>query len=778
MSSLPDLPTSSLKKQNKKFRKSKKFWNEELESLWSEACKSEKKYLNFKVHSNQDFPLKNDLRFQFKNAQKHFDKKYRYFQRQHRNKQNFDLETSAKSNPAAMWDQLKRLNNPPTARAALEIIREDDTISRDLKEILERWYNDISKLFSGLRENPEMAFNETFYQEILNKKQEFEDMPFDQQSKKSEYNSETINIEISYDEVSEAVNKSNYKKSYLEIPNEAMKNRNAKLLLFKLFNLCFISGFNPSDWDFSDIKPIPKKDKDARDPLQNRCITIVCCVAKIYSSILNRRLQNYLESNDILVDEQNGFRVGRSCIDHIFVMCTILRNRKLLGKETFLCFIDYKKAFDSVDRNLLLYKLSNIGVHGYMYQAISSLYSNPKSRVILNDYETDYFDCPIGVKQGDCLSPTLFAIFINDLANEVKNSGVGVALNIDDGEHIDEYALVNILLYADDIVLFASNEADLQFLLNIVEIWCEKWRLEVNMTKTNILHVRAKRKPQSKFMFLFNRNPVSYCQFYKYLGCTINEFLDFNFTTQVQADSAGRALSSIITKMIKNQGFPFNVYSILYQACVCSISEYGSEVFGFQEYDCTLKLHLRAARGFLGLPKNITSFGLISELDWLMPQYQTQIKMIRHFGRLLKTSDHRLMKRIYFWDKCLNESGKITSWTSEIQSILYDNNLNHVYDAHQIFPVKNIVTQLKCKLLEQQQFIVENVCLSKPKLRTFIEFKDFKTVPPHIYKPLSFLQRKTISKARLGILPIRLETARYVRPVLPEEQRTCYCNSG
>ena len=128
-------------------------------------------------------------------------------------------------------------------------------------------------------------------------------------------------------------------------------------------------------------------------------------------------------------------------------------------------------------------------------------------------------------------------------------------------------------------MLFASNEVDLQYLLNIVEVWCEKWRLEVNLTKTNILHIINKRKPQSNFMF--NSTEIqSYCNHYKYLGCTINEFLDFTFTAQVQADSAGRALSSIITKMIKNQGFPFNVYSILYKACVCNISEYGSEVFG------------------------------------------------------------------------------------------------------------------------------------------------------------------------------------------------------
>ena len=101
-----------------------------------------------------------------------------------------------------------------------------------------------------------------------------------------------------------------------------------------------------------------------------------------------------------------------------------------------------------------------------MYTAISSLYSNPKSRVILQDYETEYFDCPIGVKQGDCLSPTLFAIFINDLANEIKH--VGNDEDIGTNDNIDTSALVNILLDADEIVLFASNELDLQHLLNIV----------------------------------------------------------------------------------------------------------------------------------------------------------------------------------------------------------------------------------------------------------------------------------------------------------------------
>ena len=309
-----------------------------------------------------------------------------------------------------------------------------------------------------------------------------------------------------------------------------------------------------------------------------------------------------------------------------------------------------------MDRNLLLYKLSNIGVNGQMYSAISSLYSNPKSRVILQDYSTEYFDCPIGVKQGDCLSPTLFAIFVNDLAMEIKDSGVGIDLNIEDIAGNIEITLLNILLYADDIVLFAKNEADLQFLLNIVELWCQKWRLEVNLTKANILHIREKRKMQSKFMFLFNKRPVPYSTFYKYLGCNINEFLDYNFTAKMQSDSAGRALSSIITKMIKNNGFPFSVYSTLYEACVCSISLYGGEVFGYAEYESQFKIHTRAIRAFLGLPKQVTSFGLVSEVEWLFPCYQSQINMIQYFGRILCMPSNRLMYRVFKWDRQLAKS--------------------------------------------------------------------------------------------------------------------------
>ena len=185
-----------------------------------------------------------------------------------------------------MWSALKKLDNRPSSRAALEIVRKDKTISLDLKEILERWHMDISGFFSGLRENPEFAFDENFYKKILTKKAEFENLSSEVQFENSTFDSNAINMDILFSEVSIAIDSVQLGKAYLEIPNDALKNNNAKLLLHRFFNLCFKTGLNPSDWDYSDIKPIPKKDKDPRDPLQNHCLTIMCCIAKIYSKLL------------------------------------------------------------------------------------------------------------------------------------------------------------------------------------------------------------------------------------------------------------------------------------------------------------------------------------------------------------------------------------------------------------------------------------------------------------------------------------------------------------
>ncbi len=110
----------------------------------------------------------------------------------------------------------------------------------------------------------------------------------------------------------------------------------------------------PSNWLRGIVTPIPKgSDKDPSAPLNYCGISLSSSVQKVYSSIINARLTNYLEATDILVDEQNGFRKGRACIDHVYALSATIRNRLETGKNIFATFVDIKKAFYWVDRDLL-----------------------------------------------------------------------------------------------------------------------------------------------------------------------------------------------------------------------------------------------------------------------------------------------------------------------------------------------------------------------------------------------------------------------------------------
>ena len=152
-----------------------------------------------------------------------------------------------------------------------------------------------------------------------------------------------------------------------------------------------------------------------------------------------------------------------------------------------MCLHRFIKAFDLVDRDALLYKLRKIGRAGNFYFTIKALYTNAKSCVQVNDSVTDWFDINTGVRQGDSLSPSLFSIFINDLAQEVKDMNAGVMV----GE-----VNLPILLYADDIVLISPTPEKLQSMLDVVGNWCRKWGMQVNAKKNHRSYMREILKDQ------------------------------------------------------------------------------------------------------------------------------------------------------------------------------------------------------------------------------------------------------------------------------------------
>ena len=273
-----------------------------------------------------------------------------------------------------------------------------------------------------------------------------------------------------------------------------------------------------------------------------------------------------------------------------------------------------------------------------------------------------------------------------------------------------------------------------------------------------------------------NRNTVTYETVYKYLGFSLNEHLNYESSVEILAASAGRALGAIVTKMIKNGGFPINVYKKLFESCACSVSDYAGEVWGYKQYECTRKILLRAARAYLGASKISPNVGVLSEINWLEPRSRTQVQMIRQYHRILKMDADRLTKKVYFWDRSLNSNHNVQTWNSEVRDILERSNLEFLYNSDS-FCLKSVVGNLKNSLLKKDQVKWRNTAADLPKLRTFVKFKNFHTDSPHIYKALSFIQRKFTSKLRLGTLPLRVETGRYTG-LAPHERFCLMCDNA
>ena len=194
---------------------------------------------------------------------------------------------------------------------------------------------------------------------------------------------------------------------------------------------------------------------------------------------INERLTKYLDNMGIIGDEQAGFRKNYSTMDHIFVISSLINLYKHKGKRIYCAFIDYKKAFDLIDRSKLWMKLVGYGINGKLMTVIHNMYLNAKACVKLNSKISPLFKCNLGVRQGDSLSPLLFALYINDFelylsrryeGLKYSSSLINEILSDDD---IELFINIFVLLYADDTVVLAESPGELQKALNAVYEYCK-----------------------------------------------------------------------------------------------------------------------------------------------------------------------------------------------------------------------------------------------------------------------------------------------------------------
>ena len=201
-----------------------------------------------------------------------------------------------------------------------------------------------------------------------------------------------------------------------ELLNEYLINSTSEYikLFTKLFNVILKCGIIPEEWSIGIIKPLYKGKGSRTAPNNYRGITIISCLSKLFTSVINMRLTEYVNRLDVIGPEQAGLRSRFSTNDHIFALKMLIDLYLHTKTRLYVCFVDYAKAFDSVKRVLLWRKLIACQVNGKMFRVINNLYLKAKSCVSSNESVSTLFPCRVGVRQGENLSPLLFSIYLSE----------------------------------------------------------------------------------------------------------------------------------------------------------------------------------------------------------------------------------------------------------------------------------------------------------------------------------------------------------------------------
>ncbi|MCG8075583.1 MAG: reverse transcriptase family protein [Candidatus Thiodiazotropha taylori] len=241
----------------------------------------------------------------------------------------------------------------------------------------------------------------------------------------------------------------------------------------------------------------------------------------MFTSVLNNRLTKFLDASGGLNENQAGFRKGYSTTDHIFSLNALFELCRSRNQKFYCAFIDFSRAFDSVWRIGLWKKLLENDINGKFFQIVHNMYNGIKSSVSVNGQDSPFFTCNCGVRQGENLSPVLFAIYLNDLETCLLHKNLsGITIDVSDGD-VDLYLKLFTLLYADDTVLMANDPLDLQNCLDAFAEYCQKWKLTINIEKTKIVIFGTRRK--SRLNFKIGEDTIEITNSYKYLGVLFSQ---------------------------------------------------------------------------------------------------------------------------------------------------------------------------------------------------------------------------------------------------------------
>ena len=440
------------------------------------------------------------------------------------------------------------------------------------------------------------------------------------------------------------------------IPNEMYKEGGNNMIrnIHNIWKKSTEELETPESWNRGNGTLAHKGGGKSKLELANyRPITVTDCLGKIYASILNEIISEWAEKENILSDEQNGFRKNRQGVDNIFILQQIIENANKNGEVIYMAVLDIEKAFDTVNRSLLWEILNRLGCNKKIIKLIKALYKNTKTRFKINNTYTNWIRSNRGVRQGCVLSPLLFALVMEELICRIKKLNGGVTIG---------NKKLSLLLYADDVIIIANSKKELEEALLTAEKFGEECDLKISRKKSKIIIINGHKDDTS----IGNLEIVKET---KYLGLTLSKD-GFGQENTQKINIARQWMGRIHAETKFRYGTNVIIRDMWKMMAVPKIM-YGTEVLSINKKVIDKLETVQNQVGRIALKANslITTVAIQGEMGWSSFMDRTMKAKIKYKTRLENLNNETWVKIIY------EKLAKNSKWGKEINMMMKKNEI-------------------------------------------------------------------------------------------------------
>jgi hypothetical protein len=542
-------------------------------------------------------------------------------------------------------------------------------------------------------------------------------------------------------------------------------------LLCKLYNLILEKCKFPEKWCQAIICPLYKGKGSIHAVNNYRGISLINVIGKILMKVMNARLVNWAESQNLLRDEQIGYRKGYCTADHLFsLQATAQKYLSRKRGRLYILYVDFSKAFDCIQHDILWFILLKSGCHGNFMNIIRDMYSKLSSCVKTSfNSLSNYFKCEVGTRQGCMISPSLFVQFINVYINMLDSGGCkGIFIS-------EELPNLLALMYADDIGNMTDTVGRLQAILNELATFCKKFGMKVNADKTQIMVFRNGGPLRNNEKWFYNGQPVRVTSYYDYLGLRISCVMKWGKATQNLALKALKAVNVIKKFACCYQCTDVTILLSLFDKMVLPIVMYGAEVWGTDYITCIEKVQTRFCKYVLGVGSRVSDLAALGECGRKPLFVQYYCKVIKYWIKLLQMNDETISKKCYWMLKILDEN-KRYNWVTNVKGLLFKHGFGYVWFAQEIGDAKAFLHIFKQRVADCAYQEWHEAISNSPKLSSYSEFKSlldierYLVVIPHMYL------RRSMTMFRCSAHNLAIEKGRHLN--IERCKRVCvYCQT-